>query len=686
MARTTRYPRFSALLLAASLACAGAAFAQVPAMPTPTPVPADSFPSINAPGQPAQPQRTPAPIEPAPPRQTIPNPAAPQDPLQTPIQPAIATPTTPSAPYRDPLEAPIVVSPAPRPTEVTMPPPPTIVSLPSQPAYDFAALVTVTHSDHLGSAYIPVDSEIYPMALRLYSLGYLDTAFISMRPWTRRSLLHALQKTSDDATNNGDEQAQQIIASLFQKLSVETPGKGFERGRVFGVETAYTRLLGITGTPLRDSFHLGQTIVNDYGRPYAQGFNNITGFSSLNEWGRFSLHVRGEYQHAPAGDSYPLALAAALSANDFISPFAPPNNPQTTIPYGATVAAQDPFRLVEATLSFHVLGHEISGGKSDAWMGPGAGAGMAWSNNAENIYSFRINRVEPFHIPYLSALIGPMRYDFFVGSLKGHSFPNAPWVHSEMFAFRPTANFEFGFQRTVIWGGRGHVPITLHSFFKSFFDINDTTSAEKLSGNDPGARFGAFNFSYRLPFLRRYVTLYTDSIAHDDVTPPSAPRRAAYRPGLFLSQFPGLPKLDLRVEAASTDTSTTRSEGGHFNYFEGIQAQGYTNKGFILGDWIGREAKGGQAWLTYHLSADEWVQLEYLNKKTPKDFIPLGTTQNQFKIDVVKHLGHNVTMDAWYQYERWKAPVYKPGAQSDSTIAAQFTWHPRLRTLPVPAR
>ena len=27
----------------------------------------------------------------------------------------------------------------------------------------------------------------------------------------------------------------------------------------------------------RDSYHLGQTIVNDYGRPYASGFNNYTG-------------------------------------------------------------------------------------------------------------------------------------------------------------------------------------------------------------------------------------------------------------------------------------------------------------------------------------------------------------------------------------------------------------------------
>ena len=31
------------------------------------------------------------------------------------------------------------------------------------------------------------------------------------------------------------------------------------------------------------------------------GFNNITGFSTVYEWWRFSLYLRGEYQYSPAG-------------------------------------------------------------------------------------------------------------------------------------------------------------------------------------------------------------------------------------------------------------------------------------------------------------------------------------------------------------------------------------------------
>jgi Capsule assembly protein Wzi len=580
-----------------------------------------------------------------PPAMPVPQPAPP--PVLAPAQPTPQTPYTAMPPY------------APAEKKVRMP------------------------SDQLGSAYIPVDSWMYPAMMRLYSMGYLDTMYLSMRPYTRRSALHILQASEDAILSSNDDQAEEILSALLNELSDEgitsTKVTGPTRGMVYGVQSVYTRMMGVSGTILQDSFHLGQTFFNDYGRPEEPGFNNITGFSTLAEQGRFSLYVRGEYQHAPSAQGYSLALASQLSNIDQI-PFSGYNNPQDTIPYG-TLVAQNPFRLVEATLSYHILGHEISGGKSDAWLGPAMGSSMEWGNNAENIYSFQINRVEPLRIKYLSWLLGPIRYNFFYGSLKGHTAPNNDYVHSEAFSFSPTRDFQFGFQRTIVFGGAGHQPVTLHTFLKGFFDTNDTNAAEKFSRDDPGARFSAFNFSYRLPFVRNYLTLYTDSESHDDLTPVSAPRRAAYRPGIYLSHFPGAKRLDLRVEGVSTDCSTLICQNGSHQYVENaVQKQAYTAKGNILADWIGREAKGGQAWLTYHLSGNEWVQFSYLNKKTAKDFIPGGTTQNQFLVDVVKRIGPNVEVNAWYQRENWKAPIYLPGAQGNNTFTVQVTFFPKLRT------
>ena len=532
--------------------------------------------------------------------------------------------------------------------------------------------------DRSGSVYIPVDNWIYPEMTRLYELGYVDTLFLGQRPWTRRSVLHALEKSQDDITQGDSEEAQGILDVLLNELESETGGGHVPRQVVYGTESAYTRLLGISGTPLRDSFHLGQTIVNDYGRPYESGFNAIAGFSTIAEAGRFSLYVRGEYQHSPSATGYSPSLANQISTLDGVGPYLPPNAPQATVPAGP-IAAQNPFRLVEANFSYHALGHEISFGKSDAWLGPAAGSSMAWSNNAEDIYSFRINRVEPLTIPLLSRLIGPIRYDFFYGSLKGHTDPNSPYVHSESLSFAPTRDLQLGFQRTIIFGGEGHAPVTLHTFLKGFFSTSATTVAEKFSRNDPGARFSTFHASYRLPGIRNYATFYVDSLVHDDISPIDAPRRAGFRTGVDISQFPLARKLEFRVEAVSTDPGVSTSNQGNFMYIEAVQKQGYTNKGFLMGDWIGREAKGGQAWLTYHIAPQEWIQLEYLNKKNAKDFDE-GTTQNQFKLDVVKRIGKEIELNGWVQYEAWKAPLYEPGRHTDTTAALQVTWFPKLHT------
>ncbi len=544
----------------------------------------------------------------------------------------------------------------------------------------------------LGSVYIPVDSWVYLAMSRLYSLGFANKMYLAMRPYTRQSLAHILEETHDQVADGDSDEAKDILASVEGFLRDESLDGVTSRGAVYGTDTVYTRLLGIQGQSLNDSYHLGQTIVNDYGRPYQPGVNAVAGFSTLAEKGRFSFYFRGEYEHAPSAVGYSDSLSTALSVEDQI-PFTGYNLHQRTIPTGPIETA-NPFRILEATLSFHILGHEISGGKSDAWQGPLQGGAMSWSNNAQDIYSFRINRVDPLYIPGFSWLFGTVRYDFFYGDLKGHSVPNSPYIHSEQIELRPTDNFEFGFQRSVIFGGEGHVPVTIHTFLRSFFSLTDTEAnpASKFTSADPGDRLSDFNFSYRLPFLRKYVTLLADTFCHDDVTPISAPRRAAYRTGLYFPQLPGIRKLDFRIEAVSTDPKVSRSTMGQFFYFEGIQKQGYTNEGNIIGDWIGREGKGGQAWLTYHLSGSESVQIEYLNKKNDKDFIlgvydPItktygsrGTTQNSFKIQAVKRFHHDdLELDAWYQHEGWKAPIYMPGLQNNNAIAAQITFYPILK-------
>jgi hypothetical protein len=105
-----------------------------------------------------------------------------------------------------------------------------------------------------------------------------------------------------------------------------------------------------------------------------------------------------------------------------------------------------------------------------------------------------------------------------------------------------------------------------------------------------------------------------------------------------------------------------------------------------MGDWVGREDKGGQGWITYHLSGNEWIQAGVRNQKAAKDFIPGGTTLNEINFQIVKRIGHDFQVDGRFAFDQWKAPIYPtgvpvyPATQHDvTTTTIQLTWFPERK-------
>ena len=290
-------------------------------------------------------------------------------------------------------------------------------------------------SSDYGLVYMPLDSWIYPAFERLFGLGYADSAYLGMRPWTRNACLRILQETYPKLQ---DAPQDKEAWTIFQALAVEfgaNAGPVTPRAEVANV---YTRNMYIKGPPINDSFHFGQTLINDYGRPYQQGFNALDGFTTRAEGYHFSLDVRGEYQHAPGRAAYPESVQEIFSQIDSTPLVAPEPVPQTNV-----------FRLINANFATSVANNEFSVGKADDYWGPTQAGSMALSNNAEPIYALRINRVVPLRIPLISDVLGPFRYEGLFGSLKGHRYPNAPWIQAQKFSFKPTRNLEFGFSRVV---------------------------------------------------------------------------------------------------------------------------------------------------------------------------------------------------------------------------------------------
>ena len=149
---------------------------------------------------------------------------------------------------------------------------------------------------------------------------------------------------------------------------------------------------------------------------------------------------------------------------------------------------------------------------------------------------------------------------------------------------------------------------------------------------------------------------------------------------------PAFPSWICASKPSAPLPSTSDSQYGHFEYWETIQRQGYTNKGVLFGDWVGREDKGGQAWITYHFSGNEWFQVGLRDQKADKDFIPGGTTLNDINFQVVKRLGKDLELNGNFAFEHWTAPIYNTGStvypapvNTVTTTTIQLTWFPKSK-------
>ena len=323
------------------------------------------------------------------------------------------------------------------------------------------------------------------------------------------------------------------------------------------VESLYTRVMGISGPPLHDSYHFGQTIIDDFGRPYGEGANFIAGGSGWVTQGQIRLYVSGEYQYAPSSPTYSAAVNNAIATMD--------SNPIQSGAFPSTSR----FRLQDAYITSNQSNWIFSFGKQSLWWSPDYSNAFLISNNAAPMYMFRISREAPFEIPGVSRILGPMKLEFFVGKLVRKSVSClAPFSMARNSASSPHPTLSLASLGRERWQVLD-VPTTPKAIWLSYTSL---TSSVYFGAINPGKRTAGFDFNYRVPYLRDWLTIYTDSLSTDNVSPFADLRRAAFSPGIYLTRFPKLSKLDLRVEAAYTDTpklfNSPGSANGQFNYFD----------------------------------------------------------------------------------------------------------------------
>jgi hypothetical protein len=516
-----------------------------------------------------------------------------------------------------------------------------------------------------GPVYVPLDSWIYPAFKRLAAMGYVPDAESLATPWTRAECLVLVKEAEDIASRHTTkvakgamvDDAQRLIADLKREFADQTDERAQAR-----IESIYTRILGISGQPLRDSYHFGQTIVNDYGRPYEEGTNALAGFSAFGTLGRFSGYFRGEYQEAGGRGPYDQALQNLLSNLDAVPP------------RPGAIASTNKFDPLEMYVGVHLGDFNITFGKQSLWWGPGEDSAFHFSNNAEPMYMLRIAQQTPFVLPGPFRFLGHIRTQFLVGKLSGHAYPPRPFINAQKITFQLTEDLELGFTRSAIFGGVGH-PLTTRSILRSFFSTSSTGGTGFGAPNDPGDRRSGFDFLWRVPGLRRFVTIYSDSLADDEPNPLDSPRRSAWAPGIYFTQLPRLRRMDLRFETYST-WLYRQDEGGLFFYWNNQYRDAYTNNGNLLGSWVGRDARAYEASSTYWWSAQNKLTVSFRQTKTGSMFLPGGGTQSDFSVSGQWQLRRDITASPLVQFERYFIPALG-GPKKDVAIGLQITFNPK---------
>jgi hypothetical protein len=530
-------------------------------------------------------------------------------------------------------------------------------------------------ASNMASTYVPIESWVYPAFERLAAEGYVPTAFFSLRPWTRMDCARLVDEAEAQlAVKPTTSDAPVLLDSLKEEFAAELARRAGARNAEFRLESLDQRVTAIAGRPLTDGFHFGETLVNDDGRPFAEGANLYSGVSFRATAGPFAAYARTELQRVPSAP-VPDALAQQqIAAADFTSTAA-----------AGPVSGFLRGRILEANVSFTVSNNQFTIGRQSLWWGPARSGATLFDDNAEPIDMLRYDRVRPFVLPSILKLLGPIRAQVLIGRLSGTQFvrPSAlfgtsgvalgdqPFIHGEKVSFKPTPNFEFSVSRTIIFGGTG-APVNISTFLRSEF-----SASIKNGTSDPGDRRVAFDAQYRIPGLRNCLTGYFDGFSEDQPFPLAYPTESAWLSGVFLRCVPRLPRLTFRAEGLLSPHRDLAFPG--FFYFNVHYLSGYTNNRQLIGSWIGREGDGQQAWATWHLSPRSSVELSGRSMTVNREFLRGGTLRDlRATLDIALRPEWQLRLEE--QTEWWRFPLLSATPQHNAAFTFQLSYRPIGRT------
>jgi Capsule assembly protein Wzi len=530
-----------------------------------------------------------------------------------------------------------------------------------------------THNPrNMGSTYVPLDSWIYPALDRLAALGYAENGFEGMRPWTRMACARMIDRSKDAlrVLYPLSDDAPELLNRLEEEFSFELGLREGQRNLNASVDSAYARVVSISGPALTDSYHFGQTVSYDFGRPFERGTNGQAGGAFRAEAGPLAFYVRAEYQHSPSAPAPSDAVLNVIALRDVVP-----------LPPDVGIGGINRPRVLDAYIALNLGPVELSkwqlsvGRQSHSW-GPGPGGAFLLSDNAEPVDMVELVNPEPIRLPFFLKYLGPVRSDQFLGRLANRTDHANPWVYGHKITFKPLRCLEIGYGRLTTIGGRGGDPFTSGNFALSYFG-----QVSRKLDSVPGENSNEMDWTFYVPKVRNYIVLYGEVYAFDDFVAWVRPTAYPFRPGIYITRLPGIPKLDLHIEAANTQAPGWNSglggNEGQVVYWNSSYHEGNTNNGLLMGNTVGRDGQTIQGWLTYWASPGNTFQLMYKNNFVDPAFIPGGGAWQDYSVQNEFHRRSGLYLKSQMQYEHISHyPLLFNGRRQNVTAIVELGFMP----------
>ncbi|SRR5579885_395453 len=380
---------------------------------------------------------------------------------------------------------------------------------------------------------IPMESPIYEELETLDGLGYLDTYFSEIRPFSRveaaRLTLEAernmrmedkFEPLAVQLTKVLDRQLSEEIGWLRSNSEDKLPNIIHPLQDVAGqyVYSAGSRRHWLTGPNGPINAQEGTPLLpNNDGLQTDPGSNEIIRASG---WAGMGSFVTGYAEGAIAG---PLTHAIAGTSR------------------GQLLGTEAVVSLGNTAISF---------GQEERWWGTGQYGSLSQGDNAKPFYALTVQNIHPRYLPWILRYLGPGRRQIFMGQLDAdRATSQHPWIAGHTLVFKPLPWFEFGITRAIIFGGRDNDHYDFTGFLGRFTGI---ATGNPANGNTK-SRGGIF-LKFHIPKLRN-LQLYQEMAGSDNLT-YEVPTIGHYMPFLNVAYQGGayLPRLtkdgltDFRVE------------------------------------------------------------------------------------------------------------------------------------------